>query len=135
MSLENPYTFLLAKEKKAWKCTFNINSELLQNRTEKQIMPFKTTVNWLFNDTWCYLVMGCFDWKIWRFSTLSCKGFIVSIMEKLINTIIIAFISFHNWIFTDSFHSICFLSTATVSVIEAILCFVWKFATLSFKII
>ena len=28
----------------------NINSELLQNHTEKEIMPFKTTVNWLFND-------------------------------------------------------------------------------------
>ena len=20
--------------------------------------------NWLFNDVWCYLVLGCFDWKI-----------------------------------------------------------------------
>ena len=29
---------------------FNTKSELLQNRTEKQIMPFKTTVNWLFTD-------------------------------------------------------------------------------------
>ena len=29
--------------------------------TEKQIMLFKTTVNWLFNDTWHYLVIGCFD--------------------------------------------------------------------------
>ena len=27
-------------------------------------MPFKTTVNWLFNDMRCYLVIGCFDWKI-----------------------------------------------------------------------
>ena len=27
------------------------------------IMLFKTSVNWLFNDTWCYLVMGCFDRK------------------------------------------------------------------------
>ena len=26
------------------------NSELSKNPTEKQIMPFKTTVNWLFND-------------------------------------------------------------------------------------
>ena len=30
----------------------------------KTIMPFKTTVYWLFNDIWCYLVIGCFDWKI-----------------------------------------------------------------------
>ena len=26
------------------------NSELSQNRTEKEIMLSKTTVNWLFND-------------------------------------------------------------------------------------
>ena len=47
-----------------WKGIFNTDSELLQNYTEKQIIPFKTTVNWLFNDIWCYLVVGCFDWKI-----------------------------------------------------------------------
>ena len=29
---------------------FNTNSELSQTRTEKQIMLFKTTVKWLFND-------------------------------------------------------------------------------------
>ena len=39
---------------------FNINSELWQNRKEKQIMPFKATLNWLFNDI-CYLVIGSFD--------------------------------------------------------------------------
>ena len=44
--------------------TFNTNSKLSQNRTEKQIMPFKVIVNWLFNDIWCYLVMVCFNWKI-----------------------------------------------------------------------
>ena len=60
--LENPCAFLLAKEK-TWKHIFNTNSELSQNRTEKQIMSFKTTVNWLFNDV-CYLVIGCFNWKI-----------------------------------------------------------------------
>ena len=27
-------------------------------------MPFKTTVNWLFNDMWRYLVIAFFDWKI-----------------------------------------------------------------------
>ena len=37
-------------QKKTSKRIFNINSELLQNRTEKQIMPFKTALNWLFND-------------------------------------------------------------------------------------
>ena len=61
--MENPCTFLLAKEK-TWKRIFNINSQLSQNRREKQIMPFKTTVNWLFNDIYCYLVISCFDWKI-----------------------------------------------------------------------
>ena len=49
-------------------CTFcaflNTNSEVSQNRTGKQIMLFKTAVNWLFNDIWCYLVIGCFNWKI-----------------------------------------------------------------------
>ena len=31
------------------KCIFNTNSELSQNRTEKQIIPSKTRLNWLFN--------------------------------------------------------------------------------------
>ena len=62
LSLENPFTFLLAKEK-TWKRIFNTNSKLSQNRTEKQIMLFKTPVYCLFNDI-CYLVIGCFDWKI-----------------------------------------------------------------------
>ena len=35
LSLENPCTFLLAKEK-TWKGIFNTNSELSQNRTEKE---------------------------------------------------------------------------------------------------
>ena len=36
--------FCLRKKSKI----FNTNSELLQNHTEKQIMLFKTTLNWLF---------------------------------------------------------------------------------------
>ena len=32
-------------------------------------MLFKTTVNWLSNDI-CYLVVGCFDWKIGVYSWL-----------------------------------------------------------------
>ena len=49
-----------------WKqiLTYFDNSELSQNCTEKQIMPFKTTVKGLFNDIWCYLVIGGFDWKV-----------------------------------------------------------------------
>ena len=61
--MENPYIFLLVKEKTCRRI-FNINSELSQNRTEKQIMPSKTAINWLFNDIWCYLFIACFDWKI-----------------------------------------------------------------------
>ena len=63
LSTENTCTFLLVKEK-TWKSIFNTHSKLPQNRTEKQIMPFNTTVNWLFNYLWRYLVIGCFDWKI-----------------------------------------------------------------------
>ena len=73
MSLENPCTFLLAK-KQTWKRIFNTDSELSQNRTERQIMPLKTTVNWLFNDIWCYLVTGCFDWKISIFKQTVVRG-------------------------------------------------------------
>ena len=49
------------QKKRPEKCIFNISSELLQNRTEKQIMPFKATLNWLFNNKLCYLVIGSFD--------------------------------------------------------------------------
>ena len=62
LSLENPCTFLVAKEE-TWKHVLNTNSELSQKRTENQIMPFKISVNWLFNDMSCYLVIGYFDWK------------------------------------------------------------------------
>ena len=44
-----PLYLLLVKEK-TWKHIFNTKSELPQNRTEKQIMPSKTTINWLFNE-------------------------------------------------------------------------------------
>ena len=47
-----------------WKHIFNVNSELSQNRTEKQILPLKTTLNWLFNDIWCYLVIVSFEGEI-----------------------------------------------------------------------
>ena len=56
---------MLAKEK-TWKRVFNTNSELSQNRTWKQIIPFKA-LNWLFTDIWCYLVIDYFDWKFFVF--------------------------------------------------------------------
>ena len=37
----------------------NTYSELSQNRTEKQIMPSKIRINWLFNDISCYLFIAC----------------------------------------------------------------------------
>ena len=42
---------------------------LTVNRTEKQIMPSKTTVGWLFNNI-CYLVIAFFDWKIGVFQQI-----------------------------------------------------------------
>ena len=45
-----------------------------KNGTEKQIMLLKTTVNCLFNDKWCYLVIGCFDWKIGVFQQTVVRG-------------------------------------------------------------
>ena len=59
----NPCTFLPAKEK-TWKRIFTTNNELSQDCTEKQIMPSKATINGLLKDTWCYLLIACFDWKI-----------------------------------------------------------------------
>ena len=56
--------FYLWKKRSEIKWLININNELSQNRTEKQIMPLKTAVNWLFNDMWCYLVIAFLDWKI-----------------------------------------------------------------------
>ena len=46
----------------------------MKNRTEKQNIPFKTTVNWLFNDIWRYLVIGCLDWKIANFQQTVVTG-------------------------------------------------------------
>ena len=76
LSLENPCTFLLAEEKN-WKRIFNTNSELSQNRTEKQIMPFKTAINCLFNDIWRYLFIACFNWKIMQERKTSSWGRLV----------------------------------------------------------
>ena len=36
-------------------------------------MPFKTTVNWLFHDMWCYLVIAFFVWKIGVFQQTAVK--------------------------------------------------------------
>ena len=61
------------RKKRPENVLFNTNSELSQNPTEKQIMLFKTTVSGLFNDI-CYLVIGCFDWKIGVFQQTVVRG-------------------------------------------------------------
>ena len=38
------------QKKKPENAFLTLNSELLQNRAEKQIMSSKTTLNWLFNN-------------------------------------------------------------------------------------
>ena len=60
MSMKNPCTFLLVKEK-TLKSIVDTNSELLQNHTEKQIIQFETTVNWPFKHMLHYLIISCFD--------------------------------------------------------------------------
>ena len=45
-------------------------------------MLFKTTVNWLFKSIWCYLVTGCFDWKIGAFFNKQLQGFIISLRKR-----------------------------------------------------
>ena len=72
-SIKNACTFLLLKEK-TWKSTFNTNSELLQYRTEKQIISFKTTVNYLFNDIYMLFIQWLFWLKNWHFSVNNGKG-------------------------------------------------------------
>ena len=52
--------YLFVCERKDLKRIFNTNSELSQNRTEKQIMPLKQTVDCFFNNIY-YLVISCFD--------------------------------------------------------------------------
>ena len=71
--MENPCTVFFAKAK-TWKRIFNTNSKFSQNRTEKQIVIFKTTVDCLFNDIWCYLAIGCFDWKTGVFQQTVVRG-------------------------------------------------------------
>ena len=84
LSLENHRTFLLAKEKN-WKLIFNINNELLQNCTEKPKQQSETTINWLFNDIWCYLLLVLT--KKLAFSASSCKGLRTGVWPYLLKKI------------------------------------------------
>ena len=58
--VENACTVLLEKEQ-TQKRIFKTNCKLFQNHTGKQLMRSTTTLNWLYNDIWCYLVIDCFD--------------------------------------------------------------------------
>ena len=44
-----------------------------QNLREKQIMLLKTILILLFNNTWFYLVISSFDWKIGIFQQIVAK--------------------------------------------------------------
>ena len=73
------YTFLPAKEKN-WKHIFNTNSELTQNLTEKIVIQnnSKLAISW-------YMMLfshGLFWLKNWHFLTSSCKGFIISLIQR-----------------------------------------------------
>ena len=41
---------------------------------KKNLCCSKATVNWLFNDIWCYLVMGCFNWKLFVLQQTVVRG-------------------------------------------------------------
>ena len=46
-------------------------------------MPLKITVNWLVNNIWCYLVIGCFDWIIVIFQEVVVRVYYIL---KILNT-------------------------------------------------
>ena len=72
LSLETLVPFCLRKKRlEDAFLTLTVNHLLC---TEKQIVLFKTTINWLFNDIWCYLVIGYFDWRICIFQQTVPRG-------------------------------------------------------------
>ena len=87
--------YLFACERKDLKTHFNINGKLLQNCTEKQIIPSKTTVNWLFNDTLCYLFIACFDSKIDVFQQTVVRVYIILILVCLMVNIAQSYLILH----------------------------------------
>ena len=84
-----------ASKLKDLKTHVNTNGELLQNRTEKQIMPSKTTVNWLFNNIWCYLFIACFDCKIDVFQQTVVRVYISLILVCLTVNIAQSYLILH----------------------------------------
>ena len=98
---------MLAKEK-TWKCIFNTNSELSQNGTEKEIMPSKTTVNWLFNNIGCYLFIGCFNSKIGVFQQSVVRVYYVLNRVEVNNAD-----SQHRWVFVKYLCRVSYQSLQT----------------------
>ena len=129
LSLENPCTFLLAKEK-TWKRIFNTNSELSQNRTKKQIMPSKTRVNWLFNDIWCYLFIACFDWKIGIFQQTFVRIYYILNISFILTDYIIIYIYLNKACRPDYHHS-GFVATGVLGHTHIFLV-CWDLSTLCF---
>ena len=73
LSLENPCNFYLRK-KISENAFLTPIVNYCKNVKKKQILPFKTAVNWLFNDIWHYLIISCFDWKIDVFQQTVVRG-------------------------------------------------------------
>ena len=48
-------------------------------------MPSKTTINFLFNDIWCYFFIACFIQKF-AFFRKQLKRFIISLNDLVLNS-------------------------------------------------
>ena len=101
LSLENPCTFFLVKEK-TWKRIYSSNSELLKNCTEKNYVI--QNCNKLAIQLCMILFIDCLFWmKIWHFSTNSCLGFIIS-LRYFYFTFLLAKVGLlmHSWVFLNN---------------------------------
>ena len=47
-------------------------------------MLSKTTVNWVFNDIWCYFVITSFEWKIGGFQETVVMAYYVLKSSKVV---------------------------------------------------
>ena len=54
-------------------------------------MSSKATINWLFNDMWCYLFIACFDWKTGIFQQTVVRVYYILkalILKAMLSTVI-----------------------------------------------
>ena len=63
LSPEKLCTLLLVKKKRPENAFLILTVNYHRIVQKKHIMLFRTTVDCLFTDIWCYSVIGCFDWK------------------------------------------------------------------------